>query len=189
MTIGMIHGRFQPFHIGHFDYLQAALQLATKLYVGITNPDPTTTAASSSDAHRHLASSNPFPYYLRAQMVQQSLLADEATRARMSDVTIVPFPIHCPELWRYYIPAEHVTQFIRTLDPWDHEKHRLFERHGYDVVVLAGDRMFSGTEIRADLLAGSPAWRHKVPRGTLAVLQDWLPRQPPPDAWLREQPS
>lgn len=36
---GMIHGRFQPFHL-HLTYLRAALELCQTLIIGITNPDP-----------------------------------------------------------------------------------------------------------------------------------------------------
>ena len=36
----MIHGRFQPFHNGHLDYLRGALARCDELFVGITNPDP-----------------------------------------------------------------------------------------------------------------------------------------------------
>ena len=71
--IGMIHGRFQPFHNGHFDYLSQALQKSRHLFIGITNPDATSVVEDNSDSHRHLASANPFPYYVRAQMIARSI--------------------------------------------------------------------------------------------------------------------
>ena len=37
----MIHGRFQPFHLGHLEYLAGAASEADEVWVGITNPDPT----------------------------------------------------------------------------------------------------------------------------------------------------
>ena len=36
----MIHGRFQPFHNGHLEYLRGAAECCDELFVGITNPDP-----------------------------------------------------------------------------------------------------------------------------------------------------
>ena len=36
---GMIHGRFQPFHTGHLEYLVAAAARCERLVVGITNPE------------------------------------------------------------------------------------------------------------------------------------------------------
>ena len=38
---GMIHGRFQPFHLGHLEYLRGAAERCDEVFVGITNPDPT----------------------------------------------------------------------------------------------------------------------------------------------------
>ena len=39
-AIVAVHGRFQPFHVGHLEYVQLALGLGRFCYVGITNPDP-----------------------------------------------------------------------------------------------------------------------------------------------------
>jgi len=36
----MIHGRFQPFHNGHLEYLRGAASRCDEIFVGITNPDP-----------------------------------------------------------------------------------------------------------------------------------------------------
>lgn len=35
-----MHGRFQPFHLGHRAYIQEALSLADEVIVGITSPLP-----------------------------------------------------------------------------------------------------------------------------------------------------
>jgi nicotinamide mononucleotide adenylyltransferase len=34
-TIGVVHGRFQPFHNGHLEYVLSAKQKCDFLYVGI----------------------------------------------------------------------------------------------------------------------------------------------------------
>ena len=36
VALGMIHGRFQPFHNGHLEYMVAAAARCTRLAVGIT---------------------------------------------------------------------------------------------------------------------------------------------------------
>ncbi|MGZ4357283.1 MAG: adenylyltransferase/cytidyltransferase family protein, partial [Gaiellaceae bacterium] len=36
----MIHGRFQPLHNGHLEYLRGAAAQSEEVFVGITNPDP-----------------------------------------------------------------------------------------------------------------------------------------------------
>ena len=54
VALGMIHGRFQPFHLGHLAYLRAAAKRAERLLVGITNPDRARTLAEPADPRRHL---------------------------------------------------------------------------------------------------------------------------------------
>ena len=67
---GMIHGRFQPFHRGHFEYLQGAADASDEVFVGITNPDPTRVKPEPSDPLRHLPESNPYTYAERLLMVE-----------------------------------------------------------------------------------------------------------------------
>ena len=171
ITIGMIHRRFQPFHNGHLDYLRGALGRAKRVIVGVTNPEARTIFEVSSDTHRHRADANPYPFYIRARMIQESILSCPACCGRFADVTIVPFPIHTPEVWLNYIPSVGVVQFMRILDPWDHEKKRTFEANGYKVEMIEGERETSGTEIRTKLGAGEPDWTEKVPEGTRRVLE------------------
>ncbi|MGI9571569.1 MAG: nicotinate-nucleotide adenylyltransferase, partial [Desulfobulbia bacterium] len=37
---GMVHGRFQPFHLEHLRYFRLAWERSENVLVGITNPDP-----------------------------------------------------------------------------------------------------------------------------------------------------
>ena len=37
--IGVVHSRFQPFHIRHLDYVLTAIDKCDFLYIGIANPD------------------------------------------------------------------------------------------------------------------------------------------------------
>ena len=45
----MIHGRFQPFHNGHLEYLRGAAAQSGEVFVGITNPDPQRIREEPSD--------------------------------------------------------------------------------------------------------------------------------------------
>src|SRR5271157_2724240 len=178
-TIGMIHGRFQPFHMGHFLYLKDALIHSQKLIVGITNPDPSLTNFTESDSHRHELDANPFPYYLRMKMIQKSISMDTEIRERINDITIVPFPINKPETWQYYIPPKNIIQIMNLIDPWDRVKKEMFEKNGYQVYVLGDNRHqidnkpISGTIIRKNIKENEP-WGGKVPPGTKYVLENWL---------------
>jgi nicotinamide-nucleotide adenylyltransferase len=174
LEIGMIHGRYQPFHNGHFEYLMQASNYVKKLIVGITNPDPGYTKEVDSDSHRHLPEANPFSYYLRMRMIQKSILCNDSLRERYSDILITPFPINTPEYWKYYIPMDGVVQIMRLLDPWDKEKQKLFQDRGFKVMVLEGKRLASGIKIRKDISSGGQSWRQEVPLGTVDVLDHWL---------------
>lgn len=100
VRIGVVHGRFQPLHIGHLEYFLAAKKKCDFLIVGITNPDPSLTKPDESNPHRSLDTSNPFTYFERYTMIKESLL--EAGLKR-DEFDIVPFPINFPDLIKYYV--------------------------------------------------------------------------------------
>ena len=82
----MIHGRFQPFHNGHLEYLRGAAAQSDEVFVGITNPDPQRIKEEPSDPLRHLPESNPFTYVERLLMIE-AVAEDEGIRAACD-----PFP-------------------------------------------------------------------------------------------------
>ncbi|MCB8836121.1 adenylyltransferase/cytidyltransferase family protein [Aurantimonas sp. VKM B-3413] len=172
---GIVHGRFQPFHIGHFSYLSEALSLYSSVVIGITNPDTSSLHQVASDDHRHLPEANPFTYFWRSRMIQLSVAACPKLSSRLRDITTVPFRIHePPDDWRSYFPHSGGEHIMRVLDEWDREKAEKFKKAGYQVRLLSGTRECSGTEVRKDIFAGGSRWRTLVPEGTAAVLGKWL---------------
>ena len=100
MKRGMIHGRFQPFHNGHLEYMRGAAEQSDELWVGITNPDPARILPEASDPARHLPESNPYTYDERLLMVKAAAggggarganAADSADSADSADAEGVPF--------------------------------------------------------------------------------------------------
>ena len=81
----MIHGRFQPFHNGHLEYLRGAAARSDVVFVGITNPDPARIKEEPSDPLRHLPESNPFSYVERLLMVTE-VAQDEGIRGARDPV-------------------------------------------------------------------------------------------------------
>ena len=105
-------------------------------------------------------------------MIKHSIQLDKDLKDRFLDITITPMPINKPELFEYYFPSKNnVVQLIRLLDPWDHEKKLLFEKYNFNVVVLEGKRITSGTEIRDSIINDDDTWKAKVPIGTLKVIE------------------
>ena len=98
---GMIHGRFQPFHNGHLEYLRGAAARCDEVFVGITNPDPERIKPEPADPLRHLPESNPYTYVERLLMVKAAARDAGIAPQRLH---VTPFPVNEPELWPPYVP-------------------------------------------------------------------------------------
>jgi nicotinamide-nucleotide adenylyltransferase len=166
---GMVHGRFQPFHFGHLEYVLAAFQRCEHLIVGITNPDPSLIVAEATDSERHKPEANLFTFFERQRMIRAALV--EAS-IELSRISIVPFPIHHPERWRFYCPQETVL-FIRLYSDWGKEKMRRFQERGWVVEILDPGvaKHVSGGEVRRRLQAAQ-GWEALVPPAVAEVLRE-----------------
>ena len=163
---GMIHGRFQPFHNGHLEYLRGAAERSDEVWIGITNPDPERIKPEASDPLRHLPESNPFTYVERLLMVE-AVAEDEGIRAH-----VIPFPVNEPELWPAYVPAG-VTQYLRLFSEWGGTKLDRLREAGYEVVILdqGAEKEISGADVRAALRDGGD-WESLVPPGVARVVRN-----------------
>lgn len=161
----MIHGRFQPFHNGHLEYLRGAAAPSDEVFVGITNPDPQRIKEEPSDPLRHLPESNPFTYVERLLMIE-AVAEDEGIHAH-----VIPFPVNEPELWPAYVPAG-VTQYLRLFSEWGGTKLERMREAGYEVVVLdeGVDKEISGIDVRAALRSGGE-WEALVPPAVARVIR------------------
>src|SRR5215208_4141748 len=145
----MIHGRFQPFHNGHLEYLRGAAARSDVVFVGITNPDPARIKEEPSDPLRHLPESNPFSYVERLLMVT-AVAEDEGIRAH-----VITFPVNEPELWAAYVP-QGAAQYLRLFSDWGGTKLERMRDAGYEVVILdeGASKELSGAEVRAAMREG-----------------------------------
>ncbi len=166
--LGMIHGRFQPFHNGHLEYLHLARERCQTLIIGITNPDPLQTAEEETSEHRHLDGANPFTFTERQMMIREVLFDEGVSLDR---VIFIPFPVNLPDRWRYYVPAGAV-QYIRVFSPWEQAKVDRLRAFGYRVEILQPgvEKRVEATEIRRRLTAGEN-WRELVPPGVARVIR------------------
>jgi nicotinamide mononucleotide adenylyltransferase len=156
---GMIHGRFQPFHLEHLRYFRLAWGQCDQVFIGITNPDPSTVVADPLSSHRHLPEENPFTFTERLMMIQAVLHEEGYPLER---VLIIPFPIHHPERWPYYVPVETV-MFVVSYSPWEQQKAEHLRRSGFRVVEETGlSKGISSREIRSLINSGG-RWEHLVP--------------------------
>ena len=165
---GMIHGRFQPFHNGHLEYLRGAAARCDEVFVGITNPDPERIKPEPADPLRHLPESNPYTYVERLLMVKAAASDAGIAPERLH---VIPFPVNEPELWPPYVPPD-VVHFIRLFSDWGGTKLDRLREAGYEVVVLdeGAEKEISGGDVREALRNGGD-WETLVPPGVAAVLK------------------
>jgi cytidyltransferase-like protein len=153
----MIHGRFQPFHNGHLEYLRGAAERSDEVFVGITNSDPARIKPEASDPLRHLPESNPFSYVERLLMVKAAAADAGLEPERLH---VIPFPVNGP-VWDAYVPPD-VVQFIRLFSDWGGRSWNGCAAAGYEVVVLDEERReeLSGPMcgLRCERAATGSAW-------------------------------
>jgi nicotinamide-nucleotide adenylyltransferase len=172
---GCVHGRFQPFHDGHLEYVLRARQRCERLIIGITAADSAAVRKEDASPHRHEPESNPFTYFERLQMIQDTLFAEGLS---LRDFAIVPFSIQDPGLMGHYVP-EGTTHFVRVYSRWEEEKVRRLRDEGFPVEVLdpGEEKKVSGTEVRR-LMREGLSWEHLVPRGATEVVRRLLVENP-----------
>lgn len=168
--VGVIHGRFQPLHFGHLEYLLAGADRCDLLIVGITNPDPSQVVHEETDATRGLAESNPCTYYERYVMVERALTEAGVARERLR---IVPFPHGHPKRLRYYAPADAV--YLMTIyDDWGLSKLDRFHELGLRTEVMwkRDDKPISGSLVRHQIATGDD-WQGLVPASVARTIKEF----------------
>ncbi len=170
--VGVIHGRFQVFHNDHLKYVMAGKARSRHLVVGITNPDPVLTKEDPADPRRSDPASNPLTYYERYVMVREVLLE---AGVPFGELSIVPFPINLPELYRHYVPLD-ATFYLTIYDEWGKRKLDQLRSMGLRTEVLwmrsPEGKGLSAGDIRKRMASGA-AWEHLVPRQTARLMHCW----------------
>ena len=168
---GVACGRFQPFHLGHLEYVLAAKKQCDFLWVGIPNPEPSLTKRDPADPHRSLPTSNPFTYHERFLMIRESLLEAGVPRKQFD---IVPFPINFPERIPWYAP-KHAKYFVTVYDDWGRKRVSLLQSAGLDVCVLwertPDSKVTTGGEIRS-MMQKKQRWQSKVPKAVAKTFRE-----------------
>ena len=169
---GVVLGRFQPLHLGHVEYLEAARAECVRLVVGITNPDTAAMKFNAADPNRSKSESNPFSYFQRHEMIDAAL---RAAGWEPRSFAIVPADVADLSRVGAFLPEpQDTTVFITIYDAWGEEKARRLRDLGYQVHILwrrdMASRVTSGTEIRA-LMRRNESWRHLVPLAVAIYLE------------------
>ena len=164
-----MHGRFQPFHNGHLDYVLQAFERSDFISVGLTQIFKP--RLSEEDTGRNTAAANPLSFLERSQLVGSALLEAGIANDRYD---IVPFPIETPRRLREFVSLDTVC-FTTELNPWNSEKIRLLTREGFAVERLKVSeidnvRVASGTTIRGLIRRGDDIWKNFVPLSVFGLI-------------------
>lgn len=168
---GSAHGRFQPLHKGHLEYLLKAKRRCDFLWVGVTQPDIESLGLSPRDPHRQDPQNNPMTYEERREMIIKALLDEGLKR---DEFDIIPFPIESPEELHMHLPI-NVPIFTTICDEWNKFKIELLRAEGYKVIVLFSRKrkIFDGIKIRHLISIGDESWKEQVPHATIEIVQKY----------------
>jgi cytidyltransferase-like protein len=167
---GSVHGRFQPFHLGHAEYVAAAADRCDFLWIGITQPEVTRLQGDASQPpHRYHLDDNPLTYWERVRVIEAAVLG----HLEREHFVIVPFPIERPEALHNYVPLD-ATAYTTVYDEWNRRKIEVLTSLGYAVEVLweREDKTYGGSEVRRLMRLGDPTWRGLVPAAATQALDD-----------------
>jgi nicotinamide mononucleotide adenylyltransferase len=169
LSVGSVHGRFQPFHNEHLEYVIAAKQRCEFLWIGITKYDITPSEFTPLGRPRERPENNPLTYYERVNMIMDAMVGAGVDRASFG---FVPFPIETPHRLPEFMPVS-VPCFTTVCEEWNREKIKILRSYGYDVIVLweRTEKLVTGGAIREDIMSGGSAWREMVPPQTLLAIE------------------
>jgi nicotinamide mononucleotide adenylyltransferase len=171
---GSVHGRFQPFHNGHLDYVLEAFNHTDFMWVGLTQIFMPRSDLVN-DSSRERATSNPLSFLERSELVDAALVDAGIPRDRFR---ITPFPIESPERLREFIPPECLC-FTTLVNEWNNEKVKRLNDNGFPTKILGlsvpdNMRVTSGTEIRRLIRANDPSWARFVPPRVAEIIDNRL---------------
>jgi nicotinamide mononucleotide adenylyltransferase len=163
------HGRFQPLHNEHLEYLLAAQRECDFLWIGITKYDVTSTDFNPLGAMRERPENNPLTFFERVTVIRQSLVEAGVDPGVFG---FVPFPIETPRRLPNFIPT-YVTCYTTICEQWNKDKIKVLEAQGYEVRVLweRERKKITGAQVRNDIIQGGTAWRSMVPPATARAVE------------------
>ncbi|MGD0620310.1 MAG: hypothetical protein ABSB67_21950 [Bryobacteraceae bacterium] len=168
VAAGSVHGRFQPFHNEHLEYVMAAKDLCEFLWIGITKYDITPSEFTPLGRPRERPENDPLTYFERISIIAEALVDAGIGKGSFA---FVPFPIETPQRLPEFMPTS-VPCYTTVCEEWNREKIRILRGYGYTVNVLweRTKKLVSGGEIRGDIIDGGTAWRSMVPAATARAL-------------------
>jgi nicotinamide mononucleotide adenylyltransferase len=164
-----VHGRFQPPHLDHFEYIEAGLKFSNHLIIGITQATIDLLNECPEDPHRSEAPANPFTFNERCELITAMLLAEGYLKEQFS---FIPFPIELPEILERSI-SKDIPCLTTIRDQWNIVKIERLRSLGYVVEVLwdrQGQTGIQGTIIREKVQNEDESWKNQLHPAVVEIL-------------------
>ena len=168
---GSAHGRFQPLHKGHLEYLLASKERCEFLWIGITQYVTKKLIDSTLTDHRYRPEDNPLTFFERTHIITESLLEIGWKR---TDFGVIPFPIETPDLLKDFLPTS-IPIFTTIYEEWNEKKIVTLEQQGYEVIVLwkRSEKEIEGADVRDKIRHSDRAWKNLVPPATIKAVEQY----------------
>lgn len=174
--LGMVHGRFQPFHHEHLEYVLWGLSNSKKCIIAITQPDITHLSETHGAVHRAKPEGNPFTFEERKKMITLSL---QRLGIENDKYEIIQFDVDnmADSFQKHSLIDIKPVQFVKVYSEWEIYKKTQLNELGYQVVEINeshkefATKNVTGTLVR-ELINANRNWIDYVPFGTQKVVKD-----------------
>lgn len=169
ISVGSVHGRFQPLHNQHLEYILEAKKCCDFLWIGITQYDIKRLQSSPNSPHREEAFNNPLTYFERITVLRESLTE---RGIKDNEYSFIPFPIDYPASLPDFLPID-IPIFTTICDSWNQHKIKILEELGYRVMVLfeRQQNVIRGEELRVEIVNDILEWKKKVPQSSVLAVK------------------
>lgn len=178
IDVGMVHGRFQPFHHEHLEYILCGINRSNMCYIGITQPDIENLSETCGAAHRAQELGNPFSFEQRKMMIEITLhrlgIPDDCYKVIGIDIDNIDSSL---KKLNSQAPDKGPVQIMKIFSDWEKYKKSKFIENGYDVVEICeshkefSSKNITGTLVR-ELINTKRNWEDYVPIGTSRVVKE-----------------
>jgi len=173
--VAYYHGRFQPFHLGHLSVVTRGYEECGAIAIGISNPSrgsPQSLSELDDEAASALKRArqperNPWPYWVRALMIQAGLKAANIPLERVIMLPNVRNTGLPPA--EFHFPRELAIVYISPREAHNRFAMKRYRSEGWAIRACEPTCQISGTEIRTRIHDGR-SWLEMVPTGTRDVL-------------------
>lgn len=169
--IGCAHGRFQPPHLGHLEYLIESLRRCEYLWIGITQFDIRNVRDVEAAKHRSFPTANPLTYWERITCLRAAIEEQGISTSRFG---FIPFPIEDPDKLGDFLSRDAVC-FTTIYDDWNRKKIDVLRQHGFNVEILwdRSDKEYTGTSVRRLMANNDEKWKNCVPPSVALLMEMW----------------